>query len=48
MAYESGVSGHGGDSHNLFNRVNHDNNTSERNNYTTRPPTFSGDSSEFE
>lgn len=33
---------------NPFGRVNHDNSTSKKNNYTTRPPTFSGDSIEFE
>lgn len=27
--------------------VNHDHNTSERNNYVARPPAFSGDSIEF-
>lgn len=33
---------------NHFGVVNHDYNTSERNNYTARPPTSSGDSIEFE
>jgi hypothetical protein len=28
--------------------VNYDNNASKKNNYTTRPQTFSGDSTEFE
>ena len=33
---------------NPFGRVNHDYNASKKNSYTTRPPTFSGDSNEFE
>lgn len=48
MADDSGVSGSGGGTSNPFGIVSHDYNTYEKNNYTARPPTFSGDSIEFE
>ena len=47
MADDSGVSGSGGGTSNPFGIVSRDYNTYEKNNYTTIPPTFSGDSAEF-
>ena len=47
MADESGISSSGG-TPNPIVIVNHDYNTSDKNNYAARPPTFSGDSTEFE
>lgn len=48
MVDDYGVSSLGGGTPNPFGNVNHDHNTSEKNNYIVRPPTFSGDSIEFE
>lgn len=45
---DSGVSHSGRGTPNPFGNVSYDYSTSEKNNYITRPPTFSGDSTEFE
>lgn len=47
MADESRIGSSGG-TPNPLGVVNYDYNTSEKNNYTARRPTFSGDSTEFE
>lgn len=43
----SGVSGEDNGTSTSHTTINHDYNNSEKNNYTMRPPTFSGDSTEF-
>lgn len=43
-----GVSKSGSGTPNPHDTINHNYNTLEKNNYTTRPPTFSEDSTEFE